>query len=40
MEQEASQELIDSQSHEPFLVAVRGIAPAEGDDAIGEIDQP
>lgn len=40
MEQEASQELIDSQSHEPFLVAVRGIAPAEGDVATGEGDQP
>jgi len=40
MEQEAAQELIDGQSHEPFLVAVRGIAPAEGDVAIAEIDQP
>ena len=40
MEQEAAQELMDVQSHEPLLVAVRGIAPAEGDDAIGEIDQP
>ena len=40
MEQEAAQELIDSQSHDPFLVAVRGIAPAEGDVALGERDQP
>ena len=40
VEQEAAQELIDSQSHEPFLVAVRGIAPAEGDVAIEESDQP
>ena len=40
MEQEAAQELIDIQSHEPFLVAVRGIAPAEGDVAIGESDEP
>ena len=40
MEQEAAQELIDWQSHEPFLVAVRGIAPAEGDVTIGESDQP
>ena len=40
MEQEAAQELLDSQSHEPLLVAVRGIAPAEGDVAIGESDQP
>ena len=40
MEQEAAQELVLSQSHEPFLVAVRGIAPAKGDVAIGESDQP
>jgi len=40
MEQEASQELIYSQSHEPLLVAMRGITPAEGDVAIGESDQP
>ena len=40
MEQKAAQELIDSQSHEPLLVAVRGISPAEGDLAIGESDQP
>src|SRR5271170_5091507 len=40
MEQEAAQKLIDRQSHEPFLVAVRGIAPAEGDVAIGESDEP
>jgi hypothetical protein len=40
MEQEAAQELIDSQCHEPFLVAMRGIAPAEGDVAIKEGDQP
>jgi len=40
MEQEASQELIYTKSHEPLLVAVGGIAPAEGDVAIGECDQP
>jgi hypothetical protein len=40
MEQEASQELIYAQSHEPLLVAMRRIAPAEGDVAIGESDQP
>jgi len=40
MEQEAAQELTDRQSHEPFLVAVGGIAPAEGEVAIGESDQP
>src|SRR5580658_922473 len=40
VEQEAAQELVDRQSHEPFLVAVGGIAPAEGDVAISESDQP
>ena len=35
VEQEAAQELIDGQSHEPLLVAVSGIAPAECDFAIG-----
>ena len=40
MEQEAAQELIDRQSHEPLLVAVRRISPAEGDVALGESDQP
>ena len=40
MEQEAAQELIDGQSHEPFLVAVGGIAPSEGDVAVGESNQP
>src|SRR5271170_6719410 len=40
MEQEAAQKLIDGQSHEPFLVAVGGIAPSEGDVAIGESNQP
>jgi hypothetical protein len=39
VEQEAAQELIDSQSHEPFLVAVGGVTPAEGDVARGESDQ-
>jgi hypothetical protein len=29
MEQEAAQELIDAQSHELILVAVRGVAPEE-----------
>ncbi len=39
MEQEAAQKLVLSQSHEPFLVAVRRVAPAEGDVALGESDQ-
>ena len=40
MEQESAQEFLDSQSHEPLLVAIRGISPSEGDVAIGESDQP
>ena len=40
MEQEASQELIYAQSHEPLLVAMRGIAPSKCDVTIGESDQP
>ena len=40
MEQEAAQELIDSQSHEPLLVAVCGVSPAKCDVAFGECDQP
>ena len=40
MEQESAQELIDRQRHEPFLVAMCGIAPAEGDVALGESGQP
>ena len=40
MEQEAAQKLFDSQSHEPLLVAVGGVSPAEGDVALGESDQP
>jgi hypothetical protein len=40
MEQEAAQELINSKSHEALLVAMRGIAPAEGDVALGESDEP
>ena len=40
MEQEAAQELFDSQGHKSLLVAVRGISPAECDVAFGECDQP
>ncbi len=39
MEQEAAQELIYTQSHEPLLVAMGRIAPAEGDVAMGESNQ-
>jgi hypothetical protein len=31
VEQEAAQELLDRQSHQTLLVAVRGVSPAKGD---------
>jgi hypothetical protein len=31
MEQEAAQELLDRQGRQTWLVAVRGVSPAEGD---------
>jgi len=34
VEQEAAEELIDWQSHDPLAVAVRGIPPSENDLAI------
>ena len=40
VEQEAAQELFNSQSHEPLLVAVGGVSPAECHVALGESDQP
>ena len=40
MEQEAAQELVDRQSHQPFLVAVRGISPAKGDVMVGKSNEP
>ncbi len=40
VEQEAAEELIDRQSHEPLSVAVCGIAPSESDFAIGKSKQP
>ena len=40
VQEEAAQELIDGQSHQPLLVAVSGVAPAESDVAIGESNQP
>ena len=40
VKQEAAQELIDGQSHEPLLVAVSGVAPAKGYVALGESNQP
>jgi hypothetical protein len=40
VQEEAAQELFDRQSHEPFLVAVGGVAPAEGDVAVGKSNQP
>ena len=40
MEQEAAQELLDIQGHEPLLVAVGRIPPTESDVALRESDQP
>ncbi len=40
VQQEAAQELIDSQSHDPLFVAVSGVAPAKGYVALGESNQP
>ena len=40
MQQEAAQELFDSQGHESLFVAVRRISPAKCDVAFGECDQP
>ncbi len=39
VKQEAAQELIDRQSHDPWLVSVGGVSPAEVNVAIGESDQ-
>src|SRR5208337_3465566 len=40
VQEEAAQELFDRQGHEPLLVAVSGVAPAEGYVALGESNQP
>ena len=40
VEEEAAQELIDGQSHQPLLVAVSRVAPAKGHVALGESNQP
>ena len=40
VQEEASQELIDGQSHQPLLVAVSGVAPAKSYIALGESNQP
>jgi len=40
VQQEAAQELLDGQRHEPLLVAMGGISPAEGHVVLGERDQP
>ena len=36
MQEEAAKELFDRQGHEPLLVAVCGVAPTEGDVAVGK----
>jgi hypothetical protein len=38
--EETAMELFNSQGHEPFLVALGGIAPAKGHVALLERDQP
>src|ERR1700693_36438 len=40
VEQEAAEELVDRQSHDPLWGAVRGIAPSERDFAISQSKQP
>ena len=40
VQEEASQELIDGQSHQPLFVAVSGVAPAKSYVALGESNQP
>jgi hypothetical protein len=40
MQEEATQELIYGQCHQPLLVAMRGVAPAESDLAIAEGHEP
>ena len=40
VQEEAAQELMDEQSHQPLLVVVSGVSPAEGDVAVGESNQP
>ena len=39
MQQEAAQELLHRQGHQPLLVVMRGIPPAKGDLAIRQGDQ-
>ena len=40
VQEEASQELIDGQSHQPLLVAVSRVSPTEGKVALGQSHQP
>jgi hypothetical protein len=40
VQEEAAQELIDGQSHQPLLVAMSGVAPAKGHVALRESNQP
>jgi hypothetical protein len=40
MEQEATQELIDRQSHQPLFVAVSRISPTKGDVMVGKSNEP
>ena len=40
VQQEPSQELMDLQAHEPLLVFIGRIAPAEGDLIVGKLHEP
>jgi hypothetical protein len=39
VQQESAEEFIDRQRHQTLLILVSGIAPAKGDDAVGERDK-
>jgi len=40
VQEEAAQELIDGQSHQPLLVGVSRVSPMEGNVALGQSHQP
>lgn len=40
VQEEAAQQLIDGQSHQPLLVAVSRVSPTEGNVALGQSHQP
>jgi len=38
VEKKAAQEFVHRKAHDPLLILVGGVAPAEGDEAVGERD--